>query len=239
MCLASIEVLWELAASTFVLYYNIKIAGVHPYVSWDFVHFDFSRIAQYPRFLLPDATYSSLLFTGWIPTMASICFFIFFGTGEEAMKDYRMVIRWIRVKIFRQTIIEKDGRSQLDSLPTYSTSSRGATTSVTDMYGDKVGKDGRKPWENLEIKLPDLNEPSSPSSDCSSSIAPSYKASPDAIAVSVIPVPDSPDGSSSASSTQVDEQPASPPPARLAPSRFISAGSNGVRVTIERESDMV
>lgn len=117
LCLASIEVFWEFAANIYILWYNVHL-GLEPYVNWAFVHFDFSRVQQYPRFFFTNEIFNSIQFMWYIPSIGCIVFFLIFGTGEEAVKDYRAVIRWVWVKILRQTVSDKDRRSQFGSLPT-------------------------------------------------------------------------------------------------------------------------
>ena len=117
MALSSVEVFWELAANIYVLYFNLKLNGLPAYRNWAWVHFDFNRIDRNPRFLVPDNVFEAFLITWWIIPSACFAFFLFFGAGEEAMEDYRNVINWVRVHIFRQTIIPKSTHSQFGSLP--------------------------------------------------------------------------------------------------------------------------
>jgi len=149
MALSSVEIGWELAANIYVLQYNLKIGGFYTY-EWGVVHSNFGRIARWPRFLLTDSIYQTFLIEWWIVPAACMAFFLFFGTGEEAMKDYRFVINWVRKNIFHQTIKE----SRAGFLPTYSTTSRGTVkTAVASPYSSKGGK---KPWEDISINLPSM-----------------------------------------------------------------------------------
>ncbi|KIJ47226.1 hypothetical protein M422DRAFT_164127, partial [Sphaerobolus stellatus SS14] len=116
MALSSIEVVWEIAANLYVIIFDLTRFGLQPYVSWTFVHFDFNRIGQFPRFLIPDSQFQAVLVQWWIVPAACMAFFLFFGTGEEAMKDYATVGNWIKKYIFRQTIVPKP-HSQFGSLP--------------------------------------------------------------------------------------------------------------------------
>ncbi|KIJ47227.1 hypothetical protein M422DRAFT_28897 [Sphaerobolus stellatus SS14] len=255
MALSSIEVFWEIAANVYVIHYDLATFGIRPYVSWDFVHFGFSRVGQFPRFLLLDSQFQAVLIQWWIIPAACMAFFLFFGTGEEAMKDYATVGNWIKKYIFRQTIVPK--HSQFGSLPSYSTSSRGTVQTAVSPMHDKYSRDGRKPWDDIEINLPEFKDPESPTD----SLAPSYKKDPTVpmpITVTITPVAEDetePSINTSRFSTgsdlgiaiseiSTDSRPEWPPspssptaPAQLAPSRFASASAGGIRVTIEKDSD--
>ncbi|KIJ56309.1 hypothetical protein M422DRAFT_239533 [Sphaerobolus stellatus SS14] len=257
MALSSIEVVWEITANLYVIIFDLTHFGLKPYVSWTFVHFDFNRIGQFPRFLTPDSQFQAVLVQWWIVPVACMAFFLFFGTGEEAIKDYATVGNWIKKYIFRQTIVPKP-HSQFGSLASTSTSSRGTVkTVVFPMYNDKYSKDsGREPWDDLEIQLPELASPK-----YTVALPQLLKANstvPTPIAVSVTPVEENEPQRSIASRFSTgsdlgitvselrrDSSPEWPSdisthsyatsPVQLAPSRFASASTGGIRVT-EKET---
>ncbi|KIJ45903.1 hypothetical protein M422DRAFT_29555, partial [Sphaerobolus stellatus SS14] len=105
--LSTITVIYEAAFDLYLIVYNLKVGGLSPYNSWQDVHANFSRIGRFPRFLLPNVDFASLLATWWIPTASCLFFFLCFVLGDEAIKDYRSFIRWIIVKILRRAVEPK------------------------------------------------------------------------------------------------------------------------------------
>nr|AAS46748.1 PDSTE3.3 mating-type pheromone receptor [Pleurotus djamor] len=82
------------------LYSNAR-HGLSPYTSWEDVHFNFSRIDVYPKMFIPPKLYSLMLLFWWTMPVSALIFFIFFGFGEEAKKEYSKYWSWIRRTIFR------------------------------------------------------------------------------------------------------------------------------------------
>ncbi|KIJ22555.1 hypothetical protein M422DRAFT_40025 [Sphaerobolus stellatus SS14] len=107
LLLSSITVVYEAAFDVYLIVYNLKINGVSPITSWHDVQLEFSRIARYSRFLLPNAVLVPLMMTWWIPTSACLLFLFCFVLGDEAIKDYRSLISWIKVKILRRPLLRK------------------------------------------------------------------------------------------------------------------------------------
>ncbi|KAF8207456.1 pheromone A receptor-domain-containing protein [Mycena galopus ATCC 62051] len=76
--------------------------GFRPWTSWSDIHFGFSRIQPY---LLSDFPNALLLITYllWAAVpISSFFFFAFFSFGDDAMKEYKYLIQWIRRTVFRQ-----------------------------------------------------------------------------------------------------------------------------------------
>jgi pheromone a factor receptor len=93
MALASTEVLFVLPMSIFLYVFNLKTAPPLPYVSWKYVHANFSRIAFISRFLLDQNKTQIVVFelSRWCMPIAAFLFFIFFGLASEARKQYRVI----------------------------------------------------------------------------------------------------------------------------------------------------
>lgn len=100
MALAIVEMCWDTGTNIYILYTNI-VAGLRPWISWADVHSDFSRVGQFPNFLVPQAVIKNFIFQWWIIPVSCIFFFIFFGFSEEAVSDYRAVFFWICRNILR------------------------------------------------------------------------------------------------------------------------------------------
>ncbi|KIJ45902.1 hypothetical protein M422DRAFT_778666 [Sphaerobolus stellatus SS14] len=98
--LSSVVVMWETALIILTVVLNVKI-GLDSETDWNFVHYKFSRIRQLPRFLISNSSYNSTLALWLVPPIAAVFFFLCFATGQEAMKDYRIVFGWFKRVVFR------------------------------------------------------------------------------------------------------------------------------------------
>ncbi|EED83563.1 hypothetical fungal pheromone GPCR, STE3-type, partial [Postia placenta Mad-698-R] len=89
------EIVWGTSLTALAMYDNIS-PGLRPYLNWDYVHSNFSRIGQYATVQVPPAYLQQMLLFYWAIPASSYIFFVFFGFGEESMKDYGRVLTWIR-----------------------------------------------------------------------------------------------------------------------------------------------
>ncbi|KIY44535.1 fungal pheromone STE3G-protein-coupled receptor, partial [Fistulina hepatica ATCC 64428] len=86
------EMAWVTAFSALNLWSNVTATGLRPYTSWAYVHSDFSRIDnEYIRALIPDWYWRRIMLFWWLMPASAIIFFLFFGFGQEATKEYRRV----------------------------------------------------------------------------------------------------------------------------------------------------
>lgn len=90
MALAGIEVLCTVPFASYALYLNVN-AGIAPWISWDNVHWGFSRVDQFPALVWRSDPIlsSSLEITRWAVVLCAFIFFAFFGFADEARKNYR------------------------------------------------------------------------------------------------------------------------------------------------------
>ncbi|KAF8587699.1 fungal pheromone STE3G-protein-coupled receptor [Ramaria rubella] len=103
MSLAIVEMFWDTGVNIYIIWFN-TLTGVRPWISWENVHSNFSRVGIVPEFINPPELVTQLLFQWWIIPVSCIAFFIFFGFGEEAVSDYRGVVTWFRQKILRHRV---------------------------------------------------------------------------------------------------------------------------------------
>lgn len=104
MALAIVEMGWDTGVNAYIIYFNITLTGLRPWISWENVHSNFSRVGVFPTFLMPPEVITQLTWQWWIVPISCFCFFVFFAFGEEAMSDYRRVIMWFRRIILRHDI---------------------------------------------------------------------------------------------------------------------------------------
>ncbi|KAK7036242.1 fungal pheromone STE3G-protein-coupled receptor [Favolaschia claudopus] len=95
---------WNSLLISVVIYKEYYETGLEPWTSWAQVHFHFSYIGQYPlseKFFSPATFIYTYVLWAAIP-FSSLCVFLLFGLGNEAMKDYRTSVDWIRQNILRR-----------------------------------------------------------------------------------------------------------------------------------------
>ncbi|EJU00450.1 STE-3-like pheromone receptor [Dacryopinax primogenitus] len=101
MTVATAEMIWGTPWYLFVLVSQFTDYAFQPWVSWDYVHSNWYRVGQYPLSLLTPEERNIHLALWWVTPVSGFLFFVFFGFSDQAMRDYRGVIRWVRVHILR------------------------------------------------------------------------------------------------------------------------------------------
>ncbi|KDR78095.1 hypothetical protein GALMADRAFT_32651, partial [Galerina marginata CBS 339.88] len=100
MAMSLVQMFWGLAVIAFNMWFTMR-GGLRPWISWEDVHSNFSRIGVFPTLFIPP---QALLFTymlWWTLPISSFLFFAFFSFGQDAMKEYRACYIWIRRNVFR------------------------------------------------------------------------------------------------------------------------------------------
>lgn len=114
---------WGTVFTSYNLYNNV-IGGLRPWTTWSDVHSNFSRIAQYPDFIIPPQFLAVLMLFWWTMPASSLIFFVFFGFGEEAQKEYRKLWNLFKTKILRIRSNEKSDFFKISFPQTYASSLR-------------------------------------------------------------------------------------------------------------------
>jgi len=91
MALATVDILFTIPFFAFIIYANLKLRTVAPWISWDDTHSGFSRIDQIPSHLWRNDPLgqASLEFSRWVVVVCGLVFFAFFGFADEALRNYR------------------------------------------------------------------------------------------------------------------------------------------------------
>ncbi|KAL4061745.1 GPCR fungal pheromone mating factor [Scleroderma citrinum] len=100
MAMAVTEMFWGTALTAFNIYSNFSY-GLRPWISWQNVHSNFSRVDLYPTLYLSPSFLRSLYLFWWAMPASAFIFFLFFGFGEEARKEYWKVFILFRVYVLR------------------------------------------------------------------------------------------------------------------------------------------
>ncbi|KAI0061296.1 STE3-domain-containing protein [Artomyces pyxidatus] len=95
--LATSDITITIPLSVFFIYFD----GLHaePWISWQYVHSDFSAIGFFPAAQWKSDKMTQIAFqsTQWSTVLCALIFFILFGTfSEEASEHYRLAYRFAR-----------------------------------------------------------------------------------------------------------------------------------------------
>ncbi|KAJ7822241.1 pheromone B alpha 1 receptor [Mycena leptocephala] len=134
MALASTDLLLTMPMGIWVLWVNVRVVGLSPWISWDDTHSNFSRVVQVPGIYWRADPYSaaSVETLRWATVACALLFFAFFGFADEAIKNYRGAFQ----SVAKRMGYTSAGSSRFSStgatskFPISSSSSRGATLPV-------------------------------------------------------------------------------------------------------------
>ncbi|KAJ7028370.1 GPCR fungal pheromone mating factor [Mycena alexandri] len=76
--------------------------GLQPWTSWAFVHYGFSFIGQFTDDNFDSESLLRIYVLWWAVPISGLSFFLFFGIGADAMKDYRAIAQWMGRVILRR-----------------------------------------------------------------------------------------------------------------------------------------
>lgn len=112
--MAIADLLVSVPISLFSLIFNAAYNPMNPWISWADTHADFFRVQQWPSLWWRQSNVLGVTIelNRWMPIVAAIVYFGFFGFAQEARKNYRSALD----SVGRVTGIEK-------LLPTFKSSS--------------------------------------------------------------------------------------------------------------------
>ena len=92
MGLAGIEAMCTVPLGSFIIYLNAS-NGIQPWVSWSYIHNNFSVVDQIPSVVWHQDRLSvtGIELTRYLTVFCAFVFFAFFGFAEEARRNYRNV----------------------------------------------------------------------------------------------------------------------------------------------------
>ena len=97
MALASVEIVVVLPLNLFSIIVNLTAAPLNPWISWEYVHYNFGRVAFISRLLqeVNRKFYIEFTISRWAVPLSGILFFLFFGLSIEARKDYHRAATFV------------------------------------------------------------------------------------------------------------------------------------------------
>lgn len=98
MLMAILEMVLGVASTSFTLW--TATLDIRPWTGWSDVHWDFSRIDQYPSFALTPFVARYYYALWWIPPVSALAFFVFFAFGKDAVHEYGACLKWCRLRLF-------------------------------------------------------------------------------------------------------------------------------------------
>lgn len=110
------EMVWGTVLTSLNIWSNAS-GGLRPWTTWADVHSNFSRVDSFSTAEMPQSFLRIVFLFWWAIPASSYIFFIFFGFGEDARKEYGKAIVFIRRRLLRQDIGEKCGWTV--SLPSF------------------------------------------------------------------------------------------------------------------------
>jgi pheromone a factor receptor len=118
MALAAVDLLFTIPFATFLIYANLKLGKVAPWISWDDTHLGFSRIDQYPAYLWRHDPFGqfAMEFSRWAVVACGFVFFMFFGFADEAFKNYRKAYTCLASRLGVKVASTSTGFGLQDSL---------------------------------------------------------------------------------------------------------------------------
>lgn len=108
VALSSVDFCFTIPLATWNIVANASQGTVHPYVSWHYAHWGYSRVFQFPRIVLEKypVTVYSLETTRWAAVLCAFVFFGFFGFADEAKKNYRLLASTVTKRLGYTTFTE-------------------------------------------------------------------------------------------------------------------------------------
>ncbi|KJA26519.1 hypothetical protein HYPSUDRAFT_132654 [Hypholoma sublateritium FD-334 SS-4] len=103
IAMALTEIVWTTSLTSYNLWNNVS-GGLRPWISWANVHSNFSRVAVFTIQEFPPQFARAMILFWWTLPASSLIFFVFFGFGEEALKEYRKIWMWIKINILRRPL---------------------------------------------------------------------------------------------------------------------------------------
>jgi len=101
--MAVTEMAWGTIFTSYNMYINVS-PGLRPWTNWADVHSNFARVDLFPAISIPPEFLRVMMVFWWAMPASSFIFFLFFGFGEEAVKEYRRVWTWFKKTILRRKV---------------------------------------------------------------------------------------------------------------------------------------
>jgi pheromone a factor receptor len=112
MLLALFNMSLTIPLSMFSIYLNSHGIQLAPWISWENVHYNFSRVEFVPSVIWRSipAFNTSVELTRWLFPVSAFLFFALFGFASEAQKQYRTLFRNCHKALVRKSASSKPSK---------------------------------------------------------------------------------------------------------------------------------
>ncbi|KAJ7153329.1 pheromone B alpha 1 receptor [Mycena filopes] len=169
MLLASTNLLLSVPAGVWVLWVNVRIVGLRPWVSWAATHSHFSRVVSVPGFFWRADVYTatSLETTRWLTVGCAFLFFAFFGFADEAVRNYRGAFGAVARRLGFATATAEAGAGSVHLNYPPMRAAGGATTTLPVFVS-------REAWQKRDISDHSLSDMGLDDDDKEQSLTPAH-----------------------------------------------------------------
>lgn len=99
MLMAIILMFWNVVITSYGLWFTSLSIPIRPWTTWEDVHYNFSRVDQFPEALIPKSLYRAFYIYWWSVPLSTFMFVGFFAFGKEATGHYKKLLGWIINKV--------------------------------------------------------------------------------------------------------------------------------------------
>ena len=113
MLLALFNMTLTVPLSVYSIYLNSHGIQLAPWISWENVHYNFSRVEFVPSIIWRSipAFNTSVELTRWLFPVSAFLFFALFGFASEAQKQYRTLFRRCHKALVRKSTTSKPSKT--------------------------------------------------------------------------------------------------------------------------------
>lgn len=92
MALAVVQIVWGGFVVSINVWFSVR-RRLRPWISWDDVHSNFSRVDKYPLIIIPELDLRWTYVGWWSIRISAFIFFVFFAFGQDAVRDYKVAFK--------------------------------------------------------------------------------------------------------------------------------------------------
>ena len=117
MAVCTVEIAFTTPLGVYSIALTYATSQMVPYISWEFIHENFSRVEQFPTIVLQSSpsTVLTLEFSRWSYVLCAFILFVFFGWGRDAREGYgrtfQTLFRYVGLRSIRSASRNITGRS--------------------------------------------------------------------------------------------------------------------------------
>lgn len=103
MAMAALQMVWSITLTAYTLWFSVGNDPLRPWINWDWVHWNFSRIDVYSTAFTPQVVLTTYYVLWWMVPASSFIFTVFFIFGQEAVEEYKAWFAWLKRRVLKKT----------------------------------------------------------------------------------------------------------------------------------------